>query len=93
MKYSVAVKSLFSFREKRIGGNEGRWGPCMNQLVEKLLHLVSPAPHFHFLSPHIPKAFGPQESAQRLSTEKSKFHDSWGWERGGWNVFLATHNI
>lgn len=31
----------------------------MNQLVEKLLHLVSPAPHFHFLSPHIPKAFGP----------------------------------
>lgn len=36
----------------------------MNQLAEKLLHLVSPAPHFRFLSPHIPKAFGPQESAR-----------------------------
>lgn len=65
----------------------------MNQLVEKLLHLVSPAPHFHVLSPHIPKAFGPQESAQRLSFQKSKFHDSRGWEWGGRNVFLASHTL
>lgn len=38
----------------------------MNRLAETLLHPIIPAPHFPSLSPHILRAFDPQESAWTL---------------------------
>lgn len=67
---SVVVKSLYSFREKKRGGKcERRCNFYLKQLAEKFLHPVISAPHILFLSPHIPGAFAPQESAQKLYIE------------------------
>lgn len=61
----------------------------MNQLAEKLLHSVIPAPHLPSLVPPFLECLLHRSQPRDSALRESKFHGSW--EVGdGWNVFLAS---
>lgn len=81
----LAVKSLPSFREKRIQETVRGDHVCMSQWEEKPPYLLIPAPHF---SSHTPGAFAAQGFAQAARGSPNS-RAVWGWV-DEWNVFFAS---